>query len=184
MSAYHKIKSLEVKGGFLDGVKIEFDDNLNCLIGGRGTGKTTVIEFIRYALMMMPDADVARDLHGQIEGLVLNNLGSGRLRLQVQTKDGLTYFVDRSANEDSEVFDENEEPTAITLDRGIFRAEIYSQNQIEDIANSPSFQLEVIDKFGEKEIGEISSEIRTVRRNLSHNAAEVIKLNGEIAELS
>jgi len=41
---YHKIKSLEVQGGFLDGVKIKFDDNLNCLIGGRGTGKTTVIE--------------------------------------------------------------------------------------------------------------------------------------------
>ena len=184
MSAYHKIKSLEVKGGFLDGVKIEFDDNLNCLIGGRGTGKTTVIEFIRYALMMMPDADVARDLHGQIEGLVLNNLGSGRLRLQVQTKDGLTYFVDRSANEDSEVFDENEEPTAITLDRGVFRAEIYSQNQIEDIANSPRFQLDIIDKFVEKEIGEIYSKVRAVRRNLSHNAAEVIKLNGEIAELS
>lgn len=53
--AYYKIKSLEVKGGFLDGMKIEFDDNLNCLIGGRGTGKTTVIEFIRYALGKMPD---------------------------------------------------------------------------------------------------------------------------------
>ncbi len=183
MSAYHKIKSLEVKGGFLDGVKIDFADNLNCLIGGRGTGKTTVIEFIRYALMM-PDAGVARDLHGQIEGLILNNLGSGRLRLQVQTKDGLTYFVDRSANEAPEVFNENEEPTAITLDRGVFRAEIYSQNQIEDIANSPRFQLDIIDKFVEKEIGEIYSKIRAVRRNLSHNAAEVIKLNGEIAELS
>jgi len=55
--AYHKIKSLEVKGRFLDGMKIEFDDNLNCLIGGRGTGKTTVIEFIRYALGKMPDRD-------------------------------------------------------------------------------------------------------------------------------
>jgi glycerol-3-phosphate dehydrogenase len=35
-SAFHKIKSLEVAGGFLDGMKIEFDDNLNCLIGGKG----------------------------------------------------------------------------------------------------------------------------------------------------
>jgi len=30
--AYHKIKSLKVKGGILDGMKIEFDNNLNCLI--------------------------------------------------------------------------------------------------------------------------------------------------------
>jgi len=45
-TAYHKIKSLEIKNGFLDGMKIEFDYNLNCLISGRGTGKTTAIEFI------------------------------------------------------------------------------------------------------------------------------------------
>ena len=40
--AYHKIKSLEVKGGFLDGMKKEFDNNLNCLIviGERENGKT------------------------------------------------------------------------------------------------------------------------------------------------
>jgi len=38
--AYHKIKSLEVKGGFLDGMKIEFDDNLNYFICGRKNGKT------------------------------------------------------------------------------------------------------------------------------------------------
>ena len=46
-SSYHKIKSLEVKGGFLDGMRIDFNEELNCLIGGIGTGKTTVIEFIR-----------------------------------------------------------------------------------------------------------------------------------------
>ena len=38
--AYHKIKSLEVKGGILDGMKIEFDDNLNYFIWGRKNGKT------------------------------------------------------------------------------------------------------------------------------------------------
>jgi ABC-type thiamine transport system ATPase subunit len=182
MSAYHKIKRLEVKGGFLDGVDIDFVDNLNCIIGGRGTGKTTVIEFIRYALMMMPDERLARDQYKQIENLVLNNLGSGRIRLQLQTRDGFTYFVDRSANDEPEVLDENDEPTAVTLDRGVFKAEIYSQNQIEDIANSPYFQLELIDKFVEKEIGDTSAGIRSIIRELSHNASEIIRLKGEIAD--
>jgi ABC-type uncharacterized transport system ATPase subunit len=42
----HRLKSLSVVGGFLDGMNIEFSDGLNCLIGHRGTGKTTVLEFV------------------------------------------------------------------------------------------------------------------------------------------
>jgi hypothetical protein len=41
---YHRIRSLTFKGGFLDGSRLAFDDGLNCIIGGRGTGETTVIE--------------------------------------------------------------------------------------------------------------------------------------------
>ena len=36
-------------------MNIEFADGLNCLIGHRGTGKTTVLEFIRYALDEFPN---------------------------------------------------------------------------------------------------------------------------------
>ena len=43
MTTYHKIRSVEFTGGFLPGVKLDFDENLNCIIGGRGTGKTTVL---------------------------------------------------------------------------------------------------------------------------------------------
>jgi hypothetical protein len=39
---HHRIVSLAVDGGFLDGARLEFTGGLNCIIGGRGTGKTTV----------------------------------------------------------------------------------------------------------------------------------------------
>jgi hypothetical protein len=47
-SPHHTILSLEITGGFLKGLKLDFADGLNCVIGGRGTGKTTVLELIRY----------------------------------------------------------------------------------------------------------------------------------------
>ena len=40
--AHHKIHSMAVSGGFLDSAALDFADGLNCLIGGRGTGKTHV----------------------------------------------------------------------------------------------------------------------------------------------
>ena len=52
--AHHKIRSMAVSGGFLEGARLDFADGLNCIIGGRGTGKTTVLEFIRYLLGPMP----------------------------------------------------------------------------------------------------------------------------------
>ena len=39
----------------MDGEKIEFGPGLNCIIILRGTGKTTALEFIRFALDAMPD---------------------------------------------------------------------------------------------------------------------------------
>ncbi len=48
--AFHRLRFLSVIGGFLDGQTFEFAEGLNCLIGARATGKTTALEFIRYAL--------------------------------------------------------------------------------------------------------------------------------------
>ena len=51
----HRLRSLEIIGGFLDGQKFDLAEGLNCIIGARGTGKTTVVEFVRYAMDAMPN---------------------------------------------------------------------------------------------------------------------------------
>lgn len=47
---YPNLLSAQFDGGFLDGVSLEFSPNLNCLIGGRGSGKSTALLAIRAAL--------------------------------------------------------------------------------------------------------------------------------------
>jgi hypothetical protein len=44
------IRSISISGGFMEGLKIDFAQGLNCIIGARDTGKTTIIEMMRYAL--------------------------------------------------------------------------------------------------------------------------------------
>ena len=116
---FHRIRWLAVIGGFLDGVRIEFGPGLNCIIGARGTGKTTALEFIRYALDAMPDD---RDACKRIEALVSRNLDFGRVEVGIQTKDGLTYVVSRPANEAPVVLSDDGAPTEITLKAGGFFA--------------------------------------------------------------
>jgi chromosome segregation ATPase len=51
-----------------------FNENLNVLIGGRGTGKSTVIESLRYVLGLGPLGQDAKTAH---EGIVKHVLKNG-----------------------------------------------------------------------------------------------------------
>ena len=62
------------EGGFLDDTSVHFNGNLNVLVGGRGTGKSTVIESMRYVLGLEPLGEEARKAH---EGVIRHVLRSG-----------------------------------------------------------------------------------------------------------
>jgi len=170
----HRLKSLSVVGGFLDGLSVDFADGLNCLIGARGTGKTTVLEFIRYALDEMPADGAARK---RIESLVEGNLQGGRIEVAIQNRDGLSYVVSRSAGEAPVVLDANRSPTEINLrSGGLFSTDIFSQNEVEAVADETGSQLSLIDNFRAAEITSIDHRIRTLNADLDSNASKIIPL--------
>ena len=151
-SPHHVVLSLNVTGGFLAGAQLEFADGLNCLIGGRGAGKTTALEFLRFGLGLMPDPKANPQRHRAIDALVKANLGNGRLRIELRTKTDMRYTAGRSAHETVQVLNEAGTAVPISLDRDqIFGADVFSQNEIEEIASSPAAQLELLDRFQEHE---------------------------------
>ena len=89
----HQLKSLTIIGGFLDGVRIDLATGLNCIIGARGTGKTTILELIRWAMDALPRREVAAAARKRIEALVDGNLEGGRIELEVETADGHFEFL-------------------------------------------------------------------------------------------
>ncbi len=183
--AYHKIKSIEVTGGFLQGVALPFADSLNCIIGGRGTGKTSVLEAIRYALDRMPDPSIDRKRYDAIEDLLEHTVGSGTIRMRLETRDGVVYEVARGIGEEPLVTDANGAPSKISIGRDIvFGVDIYSQNQIEAIANDAYLQLQLIDKFIRIEIDDIERQLREVTHELGTNATKILEARRDIADLT
>src|ERR1043165_4343844 len=98
----NRIRKLTVAGGFLDGLEVEFTDGLICLIGPRGTGKSTVLEMMRYALDALPGKP-GDPLRKRAESLIKSNLGEGRIELLVETKDGLPYTITRIFDDEPDV---------------------------------------------------------------------------------
>jgi DNA repair exonuclease SbcCD ATPase subunit len=175
---FHRLKSMSVVGGFLDGMSIDFADGLNCLIGARGTGKTTVLEFIRYALDAMPADGPARK---RVEALIEGNLAGGRIELAIQNRDGLAYIVSRSAGEAPVVLDVNRAPTEINIrTSGLFNVDIFSQNEVEAVADEAGSQLSLIDNFQANRIAAIDYRIRSLVADLDSNASKIIPLRQKI----
>lgn len=173
----HRLRSVSILGGFLDGVTFEFADGLNCLIGARGTGKTTALEFVRYVLDLLPGRDVDPAERKRIELLVERNLGGGRIDVEIETKDGLRYVVSRSAGEDPVVLTPQGEPTELTLRcGGVFKADVFSQNEVEGIADRALSQLSLIDNFAAEKLAAVEVELRKLQSLLATSAEQIIPL--------
>jgi ABC-type lipoprotein export system ATPase subunit len=184
-SGVHRIRSLGVVGGFLDGTTFEFADGLNCVIGARGTGKTTALELIRFALDALPSPDTDPAGRRRIESLVEENLTGGRVEMTLETKEGMTYTVTRSWGEAPIVLTEDGKATEITLKGGtLFRADIYSQNEVESIADRSVSQLNLLDAFEMERVNAANSRIAQLLHDLAGNAGAIQPLQAKIASLN
>ncbi|MDP2270489.1 MAG: AAA family ATPase [Archangium sp.] len=176
MLPHHRILSLEVTGGFLQGIKLVFSDGLNCVIGGRGTGKTTVLEALRFALDRMPDSVNDRDRHSRITKLLQSNLSSGSVKVEIETAAGTRYTVKRGFGEAPFITNDAGKPVDINIANDMhFGLDVYSQNQIEDIANSDYFQLQLLDKFIQKPLEELERQVRDSTKALETNGQKVLE---------
>ncbi|MEW6696096.1 MAG: AAA family ATPase [Bacillota bacterium] len=180
---WHKILELRVLGGFLDGQVITFCPHLNCLVGGRGAGKTSVIEILRFVLDAYPeDYSVRKKLEQHILGI----LGDGRVRLLVETAGGQRYFVQRSAGDrNPRVTDQEGRPLPIDPARGLnFGVVIFGQSELERMAEAPAAQLALIDgkcpsfPFLKAEMQACFKELAAKRTELSR----AIQASQELAE--
>ena len=171
---FHRIRRFRVFGGFLDGTDIQFADGLNCLIGPRGAGKSTILELIRFGLDAMPGRD-GDPLRRRIDNIIRTNLQGGRIELEIETKDGMAYTITRTLDGESIVLNSDGEPVSLKGSR-LIPADVYSQNQIENIAETPHYQLDLLDKFAEAELTRINLDLDMLENDVRSNTGQIIPL--------
>lgn len=97
------IKSISYEGGLLDGVKIPLSPGLNCLIGIRGSGKSSILESLRYGLDI-PMGGTPQDKKYK-ESLLPHILKSGgKITIEAVDKHGEVYEVSRILSSTPDVY--------------------------------------------------------------------------------
>lgn len=125
------IARLQVEGGFLDGLDLEFVPGLNVIIGPRGSGKTSVIELVRHCLDVQAVTDDTEERAREHAQSVLGPDG----RVTVTIVDGTREItVSRGA--------EDERPRRTAR---FFAPRVFSQAEIERVGLEASGRLRILD---------------------------------------
>ncbi len=174
-SSHGFIRSVEFLGGKLDGKKIYLSPELNCLIGIRGSGKSSIIEAIRYALDIPPsnsDNDYKREV-------VKNLLGSGgQVILELQDNYGNLYRIKRILGEDPHVTDMDDKGVGAKIGSILSAPLYFGQKDLSAMDNG--FELTLLDKIVGEVSGNFETQISNIEERISSKMKGFINLENKI----
>lgn len=180
--AHTEFVAIAWDGGFLDGEGIHFNENLNVLIGGRGTGKSTVIESLRYVLQLEPIGDDARKSY---EGIVSNVIKNGtKISLIVQSHrpDSRKFLIERSVPNPPVVKDEFGNVLTLGPSDILPHVEIFGQHEISELAKSPGKLTYLLERFMEYDPSIVKRKSE-LQRELERSQARIMDVRKEIKQI-
>ena len=177
-----ELVTLAWEGGFLDGATFNFNPNLNVLVGGRGTGKSTVIESIRSVLGLEAFGDEARRAH---EGIVRHVLKSGtKISLLVRAHPPALheYRIERTIPNPPLVRDDQGGISNLSPEDVLPRVEVYGQHEISELTKSREKLTRVLDRFVERD-GSLPRRKADLRRDLEKNRRSLLDRRLELQQI-
>ena len=170
------------EGGFLRDSAVHFNENLNVLVGGRGTGKSTVIESIRYVLGLEPLGQDAKKVH---EGMIRDVLKSGTkvsLLVQSHKPSKRIYSIERSVPNPPVVKDDSGNVLALAPSDVMPNVELYGQHEISELTKSPEKLTFLLDRFVTRESSFFGRK-SNVRLELERSRRRIVEIQREMTRL-
>ena len=158
---------IKLEGGFLDGQVVSINSNLTCIIGGRGTGKSTLLESLR-----------AASGNSSENSLIDSEVWPEIISLIYQDESGNKHYLTKRIGED---VSNDGDPDGITQ----VPIESYGQGDTaQTIKNSdkdPGVLLNFLDRFIDLDVEQQAE--RDFRDQLSVNQTQIEKLELEVGQL-
>lgn len=170
-SGHSHVKSMKFTGGKFHEITLNLSPQLNTLIGIRGSGKSSVLEVLRWGLDIKAFVD---DKYK--DDLVKNILGSGGLlSMHVIDEHGREFEVRRIYGENPSVLDMSGNDVAVSVQSLIKNPLYFGQK---DLAFSkPGYEFELLNKL-------VGNKVSTNEMELTEHIENLCTLIGELLSLS
>ena len=169
------IKSISFKGGKLDGSTLHLNHSMNNLIGIRGSGKSSILEAIRYSL----DIDLTEKQNVDYDyktKLVNALLGSGGKITSVLVDDqGKEYVAEKILGDRTNIFKDGELQPGLKPNAIVKKPIYFGQKDLSQIGGSLSTEY-LISKL-------IDDRLLNKRREVEEKNQDVIKILSELKKI-
>jgi energy-coupling factor transporter ATP-binding protein EcfA2 len=165
-----RVRAMAVFGGFLADQQYHFNNNLNCFIGGRGTGKSTALRCLAYGLGLSDDLENRDDCPEMV--VVYCEDANGILYRYERTRGDLKV----QAKEDKAIED---------VPQDSFGVELYSQGELTEVAKDPIRHPARLQDFLDRHIHlrDLAEKERELLETLRQNAGQLGPLETKAAQL-
>jgi ABC-type Mn2+/Zn2+ transport system ATPase subunit len=181
---YSRIERIVVKRGYLEDLELDLSPNLNAIVGGRGTGKSTLIEAIRYAFQLSPANKDALRAHN---GIMDANFGKEKAGIEITLssfqQNSERYVISRYHGEPAKVLDEAGKVLKITPKDVLPQVEVYGQNELLAIVQDDSAKAALLERFLPDDSA-IREQVSDLEAELEKNRKEVDGLESKVADIS
>ena len=168
------IRSVRYDGGLLDGVRIPLSPGLNCIIGIRGSGKSSILESIRYALDI-PMGDSPQDQKYK-DSLLPHILKSGgKITIEAVDKHGENYEISRILKSSPDVYQSGKHVPEVAIIGNIITNPLYF-GQKDLAASGDGFGHDLVEKI-------VGDDLVEIRKIISQRKADVISCIDNLSSL-
>ena len=169
------IRSIRFDGGILDGQVLHFSSELNTLIGIRGSGKSSILEAVRYALDI-PRGEKAQDTKYKDE-LIRHTLGSGgKVTLTACDVYGQEFTISRIFREAPNVYLGGKLQPGVSIRETVLRRPIYF-GQKDLSSTGEGFETDLVEKLVGEKLRVLRDEIEVQRQRVRDAAQRWLKLS-------
>lgn len=167
------VRSIRYEGGILDGKRFDFSDQLNCLIGIRGSGKSAVLETLRYALELPCDENIA-DWKYKHELVSFTLRSGGKVIVEAEDAQGRICEVRRILNDRSGVYVENQLRPGVSTQSAVNKPLFFGQKEL--VPKGEGFERELMEKL-------LGSRLDSTRRDIATQKQRVIEVLANMDKL-
>lgn len=170
------------EGGFLDGVAFPINPQLNALIGGKGTGKSTVIESVRFAFGLEARTDESRDAVNALRAGALRSGTKVSVLVDTGPPGPRRYVVERTAPHAPVVRDDTGLPRPELDPKRLLCPEIYGQKEIYGVAQDLQARLSLLDDYAGDSLRDVIERERELLRLVEDNRTVILDSRRRIEE--